>query len=88
MAQNSLDMKPNPIVCYPDEPLRIVVYRMAETNLTCFPVVERNNPHKLVGMVSLIDLLKARMRNLHEERRRERVLRLRTLFPYRQGSNE
>ncbi|GER91304.1 voltage-gated clc-type chloride channel [Dictyobacter vulcani] len=71
---------PDPVVCYQDEPLRIVVYRMAETDLTVLPVVERNQPHKLVGLVSLTDLLKARVRNLHEERSRQRVLHLRTLF--------
>ena len=31
----------DPKVAYPDEPLRVVVYRMAETGLTRFPVVER-----------------------------------------------
>jgi len=35
---------------------------------------------KLVGMVSLNDLLRARTRSLEEERRRERVLRLRIPF--------
>ena len=35
---------------------------------------------KLVGMLSLDDLLKARVRNLEEERRRERVLRIRVPF--------
>ena len=53
---------------------------MAETGLTRMPVVDRENPRKLVGMISLTDLLRARTRNLEEERRRERVLRLR-LFP-------
>jgi CIC family chloride channel protein len=50
----------NPVVAYSDEPLRVVVYRMAETGLTRFPVVERHAPQKLVGMISLSDLLKAR----------------------------
>ncbi len=76
-----------PTVAYPDEPLRSVVYRMAETGHTRLPVVERNNPRKLVGLVSLYDLLKARTRNLEEERRRERILRLRLLFAAR-GENE
>ncbi|MEO6893165.1 MAG: chloride channel protein [Ktedonobacteraceae bacterium] len=71
----------NPIVAYPDEPLRAVVYRMAESNLTRFPVVDRGDPRTLLGIVSLNDLLKARVRNLEEERRRERVLRVRLLFP-------
>lgn len=70
-------IKSNPVIAYEDEPLRAVVYRMAETGLTRFPVVERRNPHKLVGMVSLNDLLKARERNLEEERERERVLKVR-----------
>jgi CBS-domain-containing membrane protein len=66
-----------PQVAYPDEPLRLVVNRMAESGLTCFPVVERDNPRKLLGLVSLRDLLHARVRNLEEERHREQVLRLR-----------
>ena len=69
----------NPIVAYPDEPLRAVVYRMAESGLTRFPVVSRDGGPKLEGMVSLNDLLKARERNLAEERTRERVLRLKIL---------
>ncbi|TMA54071.1 MAG: chloride channel protein [Deltaproteobacteria bacterium] len=69
----------NPVVAYPDEPLRAVVYRMAETGLTRFPVVERNDPRKLLGMISLTDLLKARVRNLEAEQRRERLLPIRRL---------
>lgn len=76
-------VNPNPVVAYPDEPLRTVVYRMADTGFTRFPVVERDDPRKLVGIVSLNDLLKARARNLEEERQRERVLHLRLLFPGR-----
>jgi CIC family chloride channel protein len=66
-----------PVVAYPDEPLRVVVYRMAETGLTRFPVVERGAERKLVGIIGLRDLLSARTRNLTEERDRERVLRIR-----------
>ena len=72
-----------PVVAYPDEPLRSVVYRMAETGYTRFTVVERDDPQQLVGMVSLNDLLKARVHNLEEERHRERVIHLRLLFPTR-----
>ena len=71
----------DPKVAYPDEPLRVVVYRMAETGLTRFPVVERDGSRKLVGMVSLEDLLQARAHTLDAERRRERVLPLRLMFP-------
>lgn len=69
-------LKPNPMVAYPDEPLRVVVYRMAETSLTRFPVVERGAVRNLIGMISLTDLLKARALNLEAERRRERVFAL------------
>jgi chloride channel protein, CIC family len=73
----------NPIVAYPDEPLRAVVYRMADRGLTRLPVVSREKPRTLVGMISLRDLLVARARNLEDEQRRERVFRLRTLMPRR-----
>src|SRR5262245_41809965 len=53
----------NPVVTYPDEPLRVVVYRMAEASLTRFPVVDRADPRHLIGMISLSDLLAARARN-------------------------
>jgi len=75
----------DPKIAYPDEPLRVVVYRMAESGLTRFPVVERDGLRRLVGMVSLDDLLKARAHNLDAERRRERILPLRLMFPSRWG---
>ncbi len=64
---------------FPDEPLRFVVYRMAEKGITRLPVVERST-RKFLGLVSLDDLLKARTRNLDEESRREQVLSLRFLL--------
>jgi len=73
----------SPQVAYPDEPLRVTVYRMAESGFTRFPVVERDGSRKLVGMVSLHDLLKARAHTLDAERRRERILPLRLKFPLR-----
>jgi CIC family chloride channel protein len=45
--------------------------------LTRFPVVDRGDERKLMGVIGLRDLLSARTRNLSEERDRERVLRLR-----------
>ena len=70
----------DPVVAHADEPLRLVVYRMAETGLTRMPVVERGDSRKLIGMVSLQDLLLARTRTLEAERQRERVLRIRLPF--------
>ena len=65
---------------YVDEPLRMVVQRMAETGVTRFPVVTRGAAKKLLGVIALNDLLQARVRNLEAERRRERVLRVRLPF--------
>ena len=74
-------VRDNPVVAYPDEPLRVVAYRMAETGLTRFPVIESQNSCKVVGMVSLVDLLKARSHALDAERLRERVLPSRLGLP-------
>jgi chloride channel protein, CIC family len=70
-------MRPDPVVAHPAEPLRVVAARMAETGLTSFPVVERDEPGQLLGMVGLPDLLRARERQLSEERHRQRWIRIR-----------
>ncbi|QOY89652.1 chloride channel protein [Paludibaculum fermentans] len=70
----------DPVVAYTDEPLRVAVYRMAESGFTRMPVVDPANGDRLAGMISLEDLLRARSRNLTEERHRERVLRIRLPF--------
>jgi H+/Cl- antiporter ClcA len=72
----------NTVVAYPDEPLRVVVNRMAETGFTRMPVVERIT-RGFLGLVSLTDLLKARTRHLEEETRRERTLDFRFFLPGR-----
>ncbi len=71
-----------PAVAFPDEPLRVIVHRMAMSGLTRFPVVERGAGRRLVGVISLEDLLKARAQNLEAEHRRERILRVRIAFPF------
>jgi CIC family chloride channel protein len=68
------------VAAYPDEPLRLVVYRMAEKGFTRMPVVERET-RQFLGLVSLDDLLKARTRHLEEERRRERTIKLKFFLP-------
>ena len=66
-----------PVVAFPEEPLRMVVNRMAATGLTRFPVVTQNGGPKLVGLIGLQDLLKARELSVADEHHRERILRLR-----------
>jgi CBS domain-containing protein len=61
------------VVAYDDEPLRMVVFRMAETGLTELPVVARSGSG-VIGVIALSDLLTARSRLLDAERRRERLL--------------
>ena len=70
----------NPCEVYADEPLRVVVYRMADKGFTRMPVIDRMSG-KFLGLVSLDDLLKARSRHLEEERRRERIIKLRFFVP-------
>ncbi len=81
-------VRPDPVVAYPDESLQAVVYRMVETGLTQFPVVPRDDSRRLLGIITLNDLLVARRRRLEEERRRERVLAVSALFSARATPEE
>jgi H+/Cl- antiporter ClcA len=76
-------VKQDVVVAHPDEPLQTVLFRMADTSLTRFPVVERGT-QRVVGMIALSDMLKAHQRHLDEERHRERVLTTRIVLPFRQ----
>jgi H+/Cl- antiporter ClcA len=69
-----------PVVAYSDEPLRVIVYRMADKAVTRLPVVSRTD-QTFVGMLALTDLLGARARILEAEHRRERVLGARLRLP-------
>jgi CIC family chloride channel protein len=77
----------HPVVAYPDEPLRLVINRMALTGLTRFPVVSHGSHSELLGLIALEDLMKAREFNLDEEHRRERVLQLRLPHSLRRRGN-
>jgi chloride channel protein, CIC family len=80
-------VKTGPVMAYPDESLRMIVFRMAETGLTRFPVVTREHG-RLVGMIALTDLLKARALNLEAEQRRERVFGARIALPFGERRRE
>ncbi len=73
----------SPVVAFAGEPLRMVVQRMAESGITRLPVVASREDRRLVGMISLSDLLRARAQNLEEERTRDTVLHIR--FPFVRG---
>ena len=72
---------------HPDEILRVVVYRMAETGVTRLPVVDPTGG-QFVGLISLDDLLKARSRHLEEEHRREQTLKWHFFFPGKRESSK
>jgi predicted transcriptional regulator len=73
-------VKTEATVAFPDESLRMIAHRMAATGLTELPVVDREQ--RLVGMIGLAELLKARALNLDAEQRRERVFGTRVAMAF------
>jgi len=71
----------HPIVTHADETLRHVATRMAAGEVDRMPVVARDDPGRIVGIISLTMLLAGRLRDLQEARDVERVLRLRVVRP-------
>ena len=71
----------DPVLTHPDETLRMVATTMAAHQVDKLPVVARNDPGQIVGLISLTMLLAARRRDLQEARDSERVLRLRVIRP-------
>jgi CBS-domain-containing membrane protein len=65
------------VTAYLDETLRSVADRMAQHRVGALPVVDRRTPGRVLGVVTTFELLAARRRQLEEERRRDRTLRLR-----------
>jgi H+/Cl- antiporter ClcA/CBS domain-containing protein len=70
-----------PVVANAEEPLAVTVSRMAQTGRTWLPVVAQDDEREIVGEITLEDTLKARVRHLEEEQRRERVLPLTAVIP-------
>jgi chloride channel protein, CIC family len=65
------------IVAFPDETLRAVANRMAEHRVSRLPVVDRADQTRIRGLVTLVDLLAGRRKDLREERHAERIFRVR-----------
>lgn len=72
----------DPVVAYPDEPLKFLLARMAKAGVDRVPVVSRGDPSRLVGLISLTDVMEARRRILDDEGRRSRTLPLGYLFAF------
>ncbi len=71
------------VAAHPDDTLRDVAYRMAETGVTRMPVIARGAEPRLLGIITLPALLAGRLRDLQEERESERLLRVAALRPWR-----
>jgi CBS domain-containing protein len=59
------------IVGYRDEVLHDAVTKMVRNDVGRLPVVEREDPHKLVGYLGRAAVMTARLRRLEEEHDRE-----------------
>jgi CIC family chloride channel protein len=62
----------NVIVTYPDEVLQEASAKMLRNNIGRLPVVERNNPQRVVGYLGRPGVMAARLRRLDEEHVRDR----------------
>jgi H+/Cl- antiporter ClcA len=70
-----------PVATHADETLRAVAVAMAANQVDRMPVIDRDDPQRILGIVSLTMLLAGRLRDLQEAREREQVLRLRVVRP-------
>ncbi|MGZ4494108.1 MAG: chloride channel protein [Nocardioides sp.] len=70
-------------VTHGDQPLRHVAELMARHDVGRVPVVDRDDPTRVLGVVTMAQLLEGRARDQREARDRERVLRVRLLTPGR-----
>ncbi|MCE0765753.1 chloride channel protein [Pseudonocardia kujensis] len=73
----------DPVVVHADDTLREIASRFARHGITAAPVVDRADPARLVGLVTVDHLLDGRLRDLAEEHDRERPLGLRSWRPGR-----
>jgi chloride channel protein, CIC family len=62
------------IVGYPDMTLRELANLMAEHQVSSVPIVERMNGRQIVSVMALDQVLEARLRDINEEHKSERVL--------------
>ncbi|GAB2978160.1 chloride channel protein [Nocardioides montaniterrae] len=67
----------DPVATHSDQTLRHVAELMATSGVTTLPVLDRTDEGRVVGVVSLPQLLDARRRDQQEARERERVLSVR-----------
>ncbi|HLH54056.1 MAG TPA: CBS domain-containing protein, partial [Verrucomicrobiae bacterium] len=64
--------KRDPVVTFPDEPLRDALEKMLKHDVGRLPVVQREDPLRIVGYLGRSSILAARSREQQEEQIRER----------------
>jgi H+/Cl- antiporter ClcA len=67
--------EPVRLTAHPDETLRAVARRFAGAHLTTAVVVAREDPSRVLGLITVEHLLQGRLNELQYERHRERILR-------------
>ncbi|MGZ4569271.1 MAG: chloride channel protein [Blastococcus sp.] len=74
-------MREPAVLTHGDQTLRHVAELMAEAEVSRIPVVDRGDDGRVIGIVSLSQLLAGRQRDQIEARERERTLRVRLAVP-------
>lgn len=67
------------IVAYPKESCRVAAERMALYDVGRLPVVSKENPNELIGIITRSDLLKARLYVYDEENSKSKFINLRII---------
>ena len=78
----------NLIVAYPDETVFDALSKMLKQNIGRLPVVERQNPKKLLGYLGRTNVLSSRLKQIEEESTLERGARLLDWVKKNRGSKE
>ncbi|MDE2370669.1 MAG: chloride channel protein [Burkholderiales bacterium] len=76
---------PGAIVGHPDMTLRELANLMAHHQVSSVPIVARDDPGRLLSVMAMDQVLEARLRDLDEEHRPERVIDLLRLRPLAGG---
>ena len=73
------------VLGYPDMTLRELVNLMAERGIANLPIVERDDPRRVLSVMTFEHVLQGRLFDLNEERKTERVLNLPLIRAVRGG---
>jgi len=79
-------MRDDPVLTHGDQTLRYVAGVMAEAEVSRMLVVDRTDDTRVIGVITLSQLLAGRQRDQLEARERERHLRIRLAVPTRSRS--